>query len=111
MRSSIEALRAAPEFHSIIRRWPHAVQTAEGVVIPRFAGIEAGGVLEAVVCDGAIALRPLLEEGSGWDEQRERLLDHIAVELGVTLEDTPRTTPFGEVSLEEEWGDFSVWVR
>lgn len=111
MRSRIQTLKDDPDFRSIARRWPHALQTGEGIVIPRFEELEGGGALEAIICAGAVGLRPLFEEPIAWEEARRRLLRHVEVELGVKLVATPTSTPLGAVSLEEEWGDFSVWVR
>lgn len=111
MRSRIQALQAQPDFPSIARRWPHALQTGEGIVIPRFEELDGGEALEAIICAGAVGLRPVFEEPVAWEEARERVLRHVELELGVKLVATPTSTGWSTVSLDEEWGDFSVWVR
>lgn len=110
MRSRIELLRSETDFPTIVRRWPHALKTGDTIVIPRFHRVSEGASISAYVSNGAVSLRPVLEGRASWQRERERLLHAIETELGISL-DQPSHTDLGEVSLEEEWGDFEVRLR
>jgi len=110
MRSHIEWLKSEADFPTIVRRWPHAVKTADAIVIPRFHRVSNGASITAYLSDGAISLRPMVEGRPNWQAERDRLLRCIEEELQVSLEE-PSKTDFGEIWLDEEWGDFAVWVR
>lgn len=106
MRSKIEELRSLGSQHSIVRRWPQAVQTPEGVVIPRFVQVTECASLEACVNGTDVALRPRLHGHTNWESERRTLLEYLEVALDVSLRE--ESTPY---ELDEEWGDFTVWCR
>ncbi len=106
MRSRIEQLKLDAASRSIVRRWPHAVLTPEGFVIPEFVRVTEDASLDACVSEEGVALRPRLRGKVGWESQRRQLLEYIECAFDVSLQQENDA-----IALDEEWGDFTVWCR
>lgn len=106
MRDAIERLRREPQLESIVRRFPHAVKTPEGIVIPCFDRVSDDATIEACVTPHAVALRPHIRSEKSWESVRDAAIRHLERALDVSFRDANT-----DVTLEEEWGDFTVWCR
>lgn len=113
MRSGIELLCASRDFATIVRRWSDAVQTPQGIVIPRFHQVGPTTSITAEIHPGTrVILRPAVGGRAHFSSARQRVLSAIASALDIPLQREPVDTSLGSVALDdEEWGDFSVVIR
>jgi hypothetical protein len=112
MRSWIEPLCSAPDFQTLVDRWPRAVRTPHGIVIPRIHRISERTTIAAEVHPGhRVVLRPFMEGRGSFESARHHVIGVIERIVGVSLRPEPVDSPLGPIALSEEWGDFAVIIR
>lgn len=112
MRSWIELLCRSRDFKEIASRWPRAVRTPHGIVIPRFHRISPTLSITVEIRSGPkIVFRPAIEGRGSFESARRRVLRELESALDGPLTAEQVDTPFGAAALTEEWGDFAVTLQ